>query len=413
MKRWLIYFFVGITSVSFSQLSKDSLYKTLLGKDPIVDMVLLNPSKFRFQFILSEVSRNENGNNVSEKFDFSNDLYFYPASMVKLPTAIFTLEWLDSLGISLDSYVKMNKDFTCGYLNYIDITQKKRLQFDQIIEDMLSISDNNYYNILFNVLTPKRINNKLVEKNLLNTYIYRSFDGCYSPLHVCSHSFSIFNPLNEKCFYSSYSCLDSMNYLPGFKASPSKRIGSFVMYNYKRLKQPFDFNYHLDYPLVDIHNTMEKLFLNESIDSNKSFNLSSNSKLFLIRCLSKYPREMNNSIYHSYPDNYFKYILFGEDSISSTLGRYRTFSKIGISYGFVTESAYVVDFDTETDFLLTMSIYVNQNDVVNDGVYEYKTIARPFMARFSKLILGQLIEKKKRSSFDFDYFHFLKSLLDE
>jgi hypothetical protein len=31
-------------------------------------------------------------------------------------------------------------------------------------------------------------------------------------------------------------------------------------------------------------------------------------------------------------------------------------------------------------------MYTNENDVVNDGVYEYEEMARPFLARLGSLI---------------------------
>ena len=99
------------------------------------------------------------------------------------------------------------------------------------------------------------------------------------------------------------------------------------------------------------------------------------------------------------------------DGNSSTCSQFIFLSSCSRSYHLTKNYDGIYDSDY-TSHDVTNDYFVN-DDVVNDGVYEYETIARPFMARFSKLILGQLIEKKKRSSFDFDYFHFLKSLLDE
>jgi hypothetical protein len=97
----------------------------------------------------------------------------------------------------------------------------------------------------------------------------------------------------------------------------------------------------------------------------------------------------------------------------SESGKYRTFSKIGISYGFVTESAYIVDFENKKDFLFSVSMYVNQDGVVNDGAYEYDKIARPFIASFTRIIQSVLPKLIVEGAINTnDYFKFLNELIE-
>ena len=150
--------------------------------------------------------------------------------------------------------------------------------------------------------------------------------------------------------------------------------------------------------------------------NNERFKLSFDSRRYLLKCLGNFPREMKNSVYHNtttFPDNYYKYAIVGNKPELASSGRYRTFSKIGIAYGFVTESAYVVDFEKQKDFLFSVSIYVNKDDIVNDGTYEYEKIARPFIANFSRIIQDNLTQTDADQSLSsYDYFRFLQEIMN-
>ena len=100
------FFLVFSISLGFSQQSKSDFYSSLVGKDSLVDYVLRNRDKFHLQFIVTDIERDEDGNEVFNSFDFSTNEYFYPASMVKLPTAIATMEMLDSMQIQKECFVR-------------------------------------------------------------------------------------------------------------------------------------------------------------------------------------------------------------------------------------------------------------------------------------------------------------------
>ena len=102
--------------------------------------------------------------------------------------------------------------------------------------------------------------------------------------------------------------------------------------------------------------------------------------------LIKFPSELNDPSYSksgSWPDNIYKYAIHGEEVDTS----YSVYNKLGLSYGFTTEIAYIVRRDDDAAYLLSVSMYTNENDIVNDGIYEYETLARPFISRLSKMLV--------------------------
>jgi hypothetical protein len=399
-----------------AQKSKEEFYKSLLGKDSLVDFVLKNRDKFRLQFIVTDIQRDQDGNEELKTYDFTTGEYFYPASMVKLPTAVAMMEILDSLNLSNNCYIKMNSEVSCGNNSFAEMTQKRNIPIQLAIEDMLSISDNYYYSLFFHAVTPKMLNNKLMERQLFNTKIYSSFSGCMRGKQVQTHSYNLYLPDGKLAISHPRTYLDSLNYMNRLPFSKDKLVGKYLMENNKKVEKPYDFNYHLDYPLTDIHGTILRLIFPQHMHNNERFKLSFDSRKYLLKCLGNFPREMKNSVYHNtttFPDNYYKYAIVGNKPELASSGRYRTFSKIGIAYGFVTESAYVVDFEKQKDFLFSVSIYVNKDDIVNDGTYEYEKIARPFIANFSRIIQDNLTQTDADQSLSsYDYFRFLQEIMN-
>ncbi len=409
---FLFFLFFDLTA----QKTKEEFYQSLLGKDSLVDFVLRNRDKYRLQFIVTDIKRDQDGQEEFTTYDFTTGEYFYPASMVKLPTAVAMFEILDSLQLSRESYVKMNRDFNCGGSSFVDLTLKRNIPISLAIEDMLSISDNAYYSLFFNVVTPKLLNFKLSERQLKNTNIYGGFTGCPRGKWLETHSFSIFSPEGRLQISYPKSALDSSEFMYRLPYTTQKLVGKYQIENGRKVEKPYDFNSFLDYPLGDIHKTVFRLVFPQEVAAKERFQVSFDSRKYLLKCMGNFPREMKNSSYHNkdqYPDNYYKYTIIGNKPELASSGRYRIFSKIGIAYGFVTESAYVVDFENQKDFLVSVSIYVNDDDVVNDNVYEYSKIARPFIANFTRLIQDSLEKTSiEQSLASYDYFNFLKEIMN-
>jgi hypothetical protein len=78
--------------------------------------------------------------------------------------------------------------------------------------------------------------------------------------------------------------------------------------------------------------------------------------------------------------------LYGDDNSAEIPDHIRIFNKIGLAYGFCIDNAYIVDFKENIEFMLTAVIYANENDRLNDGEYEYETVAFPFLAHLGRII---------------------------
>lgn len=366
--------------------SNDQLMEFLKGKDPLVDRVLNQREQFRFQFIFTQVNKQNESTNL-ETFDYSTDDYFYPASVVKLPTALLTLEALNNKGVSRNAILKIQQDQYCGNMTYIERTKARNLSFEKMLRELIVVSDNHYYNALYHFLTPKRINSQLKQHGLLHTKIYRSFTGCELPKSLFCNSFKVYEPAGTLQFSQNSSQLPFDEFSNQYKYDSTKLLGAKHEYRRKIVSGPFDFNYNLEYPLNDIHGSMLRLCFPEQFSSTERWNIRAEDREFLLESMRQVPKNLGGkfSDQKKYPDNLYKYVVHGVQhpdyrNIIST-------SKIGISYGFVTETAHIKDPQSGKEYVLTASIYVNANDTVNDGDYEYDEIARPFLAKLGQLLL--------------------------
>jgi predicted alpha/beta superfamily hydrolase len=123
------------------------------------------------------------------------------------------------------------------------------------------------------------------------------------------------------------------------------------------------------------------------VKSKQRFHLQPDDYAFLYKYMSMLPRESDYPKYDTteYYDSYVKYFLFG-DSKQRMPSPIRLFNKVGEAYGYLTDNAYIVDFENKIEFLLSAVIYVNEDQIFNDDKYEYDTIGMPFLANLGRVI---------------------------
>ena len=77
--------------------------------------------------------------------------------------------------------------------------------------------------------------------------------------------------------------------------------------------------------------------------------------------------------------------MFGDDQ-SPMPEEIKIFNKVGLAYGTLTDCAYILNEETGIEFLITTTILVNNNEIFNDGVYEYDSLGIPFLAQLGREI---------------------------
>lgn len=394
-KTILIFLTIWTSSFVFCQNanSEDPIEPDFLlemyGKDSLVDYVLENLEKFRFQFMLTEIEAFDSILVLGQTHNYAvPEWYFYPASVVKLPTAILTLEKLKEKDFPVESVLVLNRDFECGNMQFVEESREKNTTIQQMLRELIIVSNNTYYNSLYHFLTPKFLNEQLQAKGIRNTSIYKDFSGCEMPLNMKTHGYFLVDRKKSIALKEDQSEFPLSEFAAHYSYDSTKLLGSKHEYRRNIVDGPFDFNYNLEYPISDIHGTSMRLFFPEFFKEDERWNIREKDRDLLIETMKSVPRDLNEKKYldkKKYPDNLYKYLIHGD--ANPKYNAVITYSKLGLSYGFVTETAYVHDPSTNRRYVLTASMYVNANDTVNDGKYEYEELAKPFLARFGQLIL--------------------------
>jgi len=350
-------------------------------KNTVINEVLNNWEKYNAQIILTEISRDSTGKISFKDYNFSVDdeLYFYPASTVKLPVALLTLQFITSLNKSGE---KINLDTNFSVFDGQKLLHEKRT-LRELIEKIFLISDNEAYNILFHLLGKNYINSELQKKGFLSSFIVHDF------------SYEIEENLNY------IFCLDDGNeliinskndsYSIKRKKLKNEIVGNGFVRNDSLISEKFSFRDKNFISLRDLHELTKRLIFKNKYDEKEIFLIQDEYNEFILQAMSL--NTLDGVQYGfsepKYWDSYVKFFLFG-DSKNKIPENFKIYNKVGLAYGHLTESAYIVDLENNIEFILTCTLRVNENKIYNDGIYEYDSIGIPFLSNLGKSIYSSL-----------------------
>ena len=251
---------------------------------------------------------------------------------------------------------------------------------DEILK-MFIVSDNESFNRIFEFLGQDYINGKLKALGFENTTIF--------------HRLSVEDSDNlktKKVFF--FLEKDSISYqtfnreIDPHQMDGLKKGKKFYNDNGELVKKPMDFSKKNKISIDDLHEMTTQIYLPENYNNKNSFKLDKEQKAFVWEAMSASPNKLGLNK-EKYPGNFVKFFVRGDekenDTIKNTL---KIYNKVGTAYGQITETAFI---DSETKkFILTATMYVNENDILNDDVYEYESVGIPFFSSLGKEILSQL-----------------------
>lgn len=358
---------------------KNLLKKISKSDDPKLATVFANPEKYAVQIIYTKIDRGEDGVSFkTEKYRVDAENYFYPASTVKLPVAALSLEKLDSLQ---KAGVDINKS---TIYHFEDDTTEHTIEND--IKGIFAVSDNDSYNRLFEFLGQDYVNAHMKSKGLMPFRLSHRFSGEGSADTLTKQM--IFEMKNGDYFSPI-----THNHKADSLQLKNVIIGKAYIENDQQVERPFSFACKNYFPLETQHEILKRLFFPQNFKKSELFDLSSADMEFLKNAMSSVPRELGYDEKEFY-DSYGKFFIFG-DSKERIPGYIKIYNKVGYAYGNLTETAYVHDEKNDVEFLLSATLRVNENEIYNDGVYEYDTIGIPFLAALGRKIYQQELARKK------------------
>lgn len=366
----------------------------------LFEHILNHPTHNEVQILYTQIDRDKN--NVphfrSYSYRLNSNHYFYPASTVKLPTAIFALEKLNELripGLTKDAVMITDSAFAGQTKVKKDSTSKSGLpSMDNYIKKILLVSDNDAYNRLYEFVGRAEINQKLKKYNLSGTRIIGRLAVGDTGINTKQT-----NPIDfyqdDKLVYHQPPQYDPKDY-PMHPENMLQGKGYLDRHD-KLVMEPFDFSHNNIYPLADQQMVLKRLLFPETFPKKQQFNLTAEQYKFIYHYMSMWPTESRHPTYD--PPEYFpaycKWLFYGGDSLAVINPNIRIFNKIGDSYGYDIDNAYIVDFKTKTEFILSAVVQSNDDGIYNDNKYEYKTVCLPFMKNLGQLIYKYELQRKK------------------
>jgi hypothetical protein len=391
--------FISLSHFGTGQSRTDVLLDSILrqGTDSTFKMVLQAPETYRLQIIYTQIDRDKNNKPQFKNYYFHVDpqLYFNPASTVKLPLACLTLEKLYHLNVrGVDKYTVIQYDsvYSGQTTEYHDSTAEDGYpSLAQFIRKAFLVSDNDSYNRMYEFVGQQTINEQLHKKGYSDIRICRQFmpfseeqNRHTNPIRFIDTEYGLI--WKQPPAYNTDS----------FDFSHMVKIGNAHYEHDSLIMTPMDFTRQNNISLEDLQQILQSVMFPESVPDRKRFGLSAQDYAFLYRYLSQYPSETNYPGYDTsaYYDSYVKfYFKNGGHHLPDGI---RVFNKVGWSYGFLIDISYVADFRHRIEYMLSTVVYVNSDGILNDDKYDYDSIGYPFLYMLGQTIYNYDLRRSRK-----------------
>lgn len=333
--------------------------------------IRLNPEAFRLQI---EYAYQRGGRWQHEALR-RNAEWNAPASMVKLPMALFALVRLQQLQLPRTALLSIPDAPACAEPTVLAEPES----VERALERMLIVSDNAAFNRLFEFVGAERV------PSLLRRFGF-PFARLQARLSTCTPE------QNRRASQAQLEGRDGqlLWQKPGASVSlsapdtgPTPKVGQ-AQHDQNDVLQPGprDFALSNHWRLCDMHALTLAI---AGVQPHPLWQaLSPDDQAFIKRTLSTLPREAGFSEIE-YPDRWGKFLYAGD-----LPGRFppelKIVNKIGQAYGFLNDSAWIQRGTQEC--VLSASIYVNADGVINDDRYEYAEVGIPFLAELGRQLMS-------------------------
>ena len=354
--------------------------------DSFLDEILKNKENHELQIIYTEIKRDKEGEPDFIDFEFQVDEnnYFYPASSIKLPIVILTLDKINELrseGIN----VSLKSKITLSPLDQeMSLTQIDSItSFQNLIADIFLVSDNSASNVLIDFVGYNHFNNKMNQAGFNKTYLNHKF----SPDPYYTIDWEIKTMLNDRISSNEdRDIVTADDNTLGLKKGEKKFKDGIVEFG------SLDFSQKNRSSIMDMHNIIKRIIFPSKFDDDNAFNLNVEDYDFLRYWMSRFTYEDLGNKFTTdkkYFESYNKFFIHGVDTVV-TNKNIRVYNKIGQAYGTSVDNAYIRNYQDDVEFFLTATIYTNKNNIINDNVYEYDETAIPFLAKLSQSLYNNL-----------------------
>jgi len=405
-------FYLGFLFPLHSQLefktnSYSPLLDSLLRTNKFLEPIHNFPDFYRVQIIYTQIDRDTKGNPTftNHTWRLTPNEYFNPASLVKIPAAIFSLEKINyelaDYGVTKYSPVFYEKNYSCETEQQWDSTCICLYpNIAHFIKRALIISENSPYKRLYEFLGQGYIQKKLASMGFSETRIIQRFSSdCDEEGNRYTNAVNFFD-VDSILLYRQPE-MYNQEYI--HVKDSTIMVGNYIMDGRKKIKGGKDFSNANRIQLHHVHQMMMAIFFPGSMPQNLQFRLTDDDLNLLRYALGINPEESKDPVYDKkdYWPAYNNYFFYGLSKQTQMMKHVRIFNKVAMAYGFVSETAYITDFKNKREFFLSATIYANKDGVLLDNRYDYADVGIPFLKDLSLLIYNYELQRKVKNQPDF------------
>ena len=344
-------------------------------REPQLKPIYKNKENHNLQILYTKVVRDSLGMPSFIQYDYQadNNVYFYPASTMKLPIVALTLQKINELR---NTGINITVESKILLLSADQITTETT--FKDLISKVFLVSDNSASNILINFLGYNYFNQQMREKGL-NTIV---LNHKFNPDPYVKNDWKIYTLDRDLISIDETQEIIEHNNLDNLLQ------GRFQILNGEKVATPFNFKTKNKASLRDLDGVMKRIIYPDLFQEQDRINLSDQDYNFLRYWMSRFTFEDIGIEYQKdskYFDSYNKFFIYG-DSTNTIDRKIRIYNKVGVAYGALTDISYIRDYQKKIEFFLSATIYVNQNQIVNDNIYEYDDVGIPFLAELARQV---------------------------
>ncbi|WP_245552049.1 serine hydrolase [Chitinophaga pinensis] len=358
------------------------------------------PQAFGLQIIYTRIDRDAANRPHFTDYYYHIDAnsYFYPASTVKLPATALALEKLNDLAIAgLDRHTPMYTDSLEGISPAV-LTDSSAADgqpsVEQYIKKILLVSDNDAFNRLYEFIGQETFNKRLWEKGFGNTQILHRVGVSGLSPEQNRHTNAVTFRKAGKVLYQQPAAYSQLQFSPRHDS-----IGhAYYNKEHQLINSPMDASQKNRLPLADLHEILRRIIFPEAVTKTSRFRLKEEDYSFLYHCMSAQPEESAHPPYDTteFHHNYVKFLLFGGTPHNRPDADLRSFNKPGWAYGFLTDAAYIADFTHQVEFMLSATVYVNKDGILNDEHYQFEETGKPFLKALGQVIYEYELQRKRK-----------------
>lgn len=387
MKLLISFLWIGF----FLQMNGQSnlQWNKILTATPALEKVFNDSTQVQLQIFVDVLQPDKDGSRLRFSFGEGATTYFYPASLVKLPTAIFACERLNELSqqVNLNTPLHILANAPCQKACFEDpFNYDCRPTIGAFIRKSLTISDNAAYSRLFEWVTPAYYENRFAELKMPAAAIRVKFDGCTVEEARCTPSFEFFddNGLRYKRDESCYT-------LPYHMPLPDMKVAMLRKETRKEQVTFKDFSMNNCLPLGDVHELL--IALCKPGKSLLQLHITPEQRDWLITSMQQPPGILNNGWKQDkrLHDHYYNFLMYGNSPENSINGLKIT-NIVGLAYGYVAESAMLEDQDGTVVFI-SAKLYYNYYENGKRKSSSFTDVAMPFMRDLGREIYSWLKTK--------------------